>query len=311
LTRHILRRLALMVPNIVLLTFLLLAAMSSWLGSPSAMMLGRDASPEAIRESDARLGFDRPVIVQYLRWVGNAVRGDFGRSYSTQQRVVAMIAPALPVTLELSLWAVLLATVVAITLNTIVVGRRIIAPIAGALSVIGVTIPNFMWGATLIFIFSVKLRWLPTTGWVPWSSGAGPHALHLLMPVFTLSAFYQGSFGMVYRAEHRWFARQLFARVALAKGLSETRVSFRHILPNAVLPVITYAGIALGQLVGGAVVTETIFTIPGMGRLLVTAIGSYDFPVVLAVGMIVVTGVMLSSVITEIIYATLNPQIRH
>ena len=131
------------------------------------------------------------------------------------------------------------------------------------------------------------------------------------MPVFTLSAFYQGSFGMVYRAEHRSFSRELFARVALAKGLSETRVSFRHILPNAILPVITFIGITLGQLVGGAVVTETIFSIPGMGRLLVDAIGSYDFPVVLAVGMIVVTGVMLSSVITEIIYAALNPQIRH
>jgi peptide/nickel transport system permease protein len=146
---------------------------------------------------------------------------------------------------------------------------------------------------------------------VPWSSGVGPHFLHLLMPVLTLLSFYQASFGIVYRAEHRWFARQLFARVALAKGLSETRVSFRHVLPNAVLPVITFIGISLGQLVGGAVVTETIFSIPGMGRLLVTAIGGHDFPVVLAVGMIVVTGVMLFSVITEIVYAALNPQLRH
>ncbi len=303
-------RLLLLVPNLFVLTFVMFAAMTAWFGSPSMMMLGRDADPAAVHAMDVRFGFDRPIPLQYARWIAAALRGDFGRSYTTQQPVAAMIAPALPVTLELSVAAVLLAVVLAVGVNSLAVGQRFVTPAVTALSVIGVTVPNFMLGASLLYVLSVRLRWLPTTGWVPWSQGIGPHLLHLIMPMLTLSAFYASSFSMVYRAEYRNTAKQLFVQAARAKGLSDTRVSFRHVLPNAVLPVITYAGLSLGQLIGGAVVTETMFTIPGMGRLLVSAITSYDYPVILALTLLILTGVALANLAADLLYARFNPQVR-
>jgi peptide/nickel transport system permease protein len=304
------RRLAWLLPNVVLLTFLLFAVVTSWLGSPASMMLGTDASPEAIAQLNQRYGFDQPVWQQYPRWMAAALRGDFGRSYATQQTVAGMIGPAVPVTLELAAWAILLAVLAAVVVNSLVVGRRTIGSAVTAISVVGVTIPNFMLGATLIYLFSVRLGWLPTTGWVPWEEGAALHLRHLVMPVLTLFAFYFSSFSMIYRAEYRAMQKQLFVRVAAAKGISDSRVSFRHILPNAVLPVVTYVGISIGHLIGGAVVTETVFSIPGLGRLFVSAIGGYDFPVMLAMGMIVLAGVMVANLLADLLLAAINPQIR-
>jgi peptide/nickel transport system permease protein len=310
MSRFVVRRLLLLLPNLVLLTFVMFAAMTEWLGSPSAMMLGRDASPQAMHDMDRRFGFDQPIAVQYLHWIEAAVHGDFGRSYATQQPVAAMIAPALPVTLELGFAAVLVAVVVAVGINSLTVARRVLTPFVTALSIVGVTVPNFMLGTSLIYLLAVRLRWLPTTGWVPWSQGIGPHLIHLLMPVATLCAFYTSAFSMVYRAEYRRAAGQVFVRVAQAKGLSAARISFGHILPNAILPVITYAGLSLGQLVGGAVVTETIFSIPGIGRLLVSAITGYDFPVILALTLLILTGVAIANLAADLLYVRCNPQVR-
>lgn len=303
-------RLAWMLPNAVVLTFLLFAVATRWLGSPAAMMLGTDASPEAIAQLNRRYGFDQPVLQQYVHWVWSALSGDFGRSYATQQEVASMIAASLPVTLELAFWAIGLALLTSIGLNSLTVGYRLIGAVVSGVSIVGVTIPNFMLGATLIYVFSVRLGWLPTTGWVSWSEGAGRHLLHLVMPVLTLFTFYFSSFSMIYRAEYRATQRQLFVRVARAKGISEGQISFRHILPNAVLPVVTYVGISVGHLVGGAVVTEAVFSIPGLGRLFVSAIAGYDFPVMLAMGMVVLTGVMMANLLADLVLTSLNPQVR-
>jgi peptide/nickel transport system permease protein len=306
----ILRRLLLVLPNLFLLTFLLFASITTLLGSPAAMMLGEEASPEAIRELNKRFGFDRPVIVQYADWVWNAVRGDFGRSFTTQQAVADAVLPRVPVTLELALWSIALAVLVATTINTIPVAKRFVGTLSSTLSILGITVPNFMLGIVLIYLFSVQLRWLPTTGWVPWSEGALTHLRHILMPVLTLSAFYIGSFSLVYRAEYRDVVQRLFIKVARAKGLSETRVAFGHALPNSILPVVTYVGVSMGQLAGGAVVTETVFSVPGIGRLFVDSIASRDFPVMLAVGMMIIVAVMLTNLVADIVYTIVNPQIR-
>jgi len=157
----------------------------------------------------------------------------------------------------------------------------------------------------------VKLGLLPSTGWVPWSDGIGAHFRHVLMPVLTLSAYYFGTFSIVYRAEYQSVIRREFIQVARAKGLHEWRVAFRHAAPNAILPVITFVGISIGQLMGGAVVTETIFSMPGMGRLFVSSIEARDFPVMLAVSMLIVIGVVIVNLLADIGYEVANPQIRH
>ena len=305
----VVRRLLLTIPTVVVLTALLFFSVSSILGSPAGMMLGQDASPEAIAALNAKFGFDRPVWEQYLNWVGSAFSGNFGRSYQTQQTVAAAILPAIPVTLELSAWSMLLATLAALFVNTLPFGRRVLTPAISAVSLFGITVPNFMLAITLIFVLCVELQWLPTTGWVPWSDGVLLHLRHMILPVITLSAYFFGVFTIVYRAEFKDVMNRLYIHAARAKGLSESRVAFRHALPNAALPVITFVGLSMGQLTGGAVVTETVFSMPGIGRLFVNAISGHDFPVMLAIGMMVVTGVVVMNLLADLAYMVVNPQI--
>lgn len=304
-------RIAIMVPNVILLTFLLFAAVTSFLGTPAAIMLGEDASPESVAELNAKLGFDGPLLHRYWNWIAGAVQGDLGRSHITQQPVAQMVADALPLTLEFAAWAILLAFVGSAIVNTLPFMRHAVAKITAAFSVVGITIPNFFLGLILIYVFAVQLRLLPTTGWVPWSDGVWTHLKHLILPVLTLTSFYFSSFSLVYRAEYLAVRDSLFIRAARAKGISETRIAFRHILPNSILPLITYAGLSLGQLVGGAVVAETVFSMPGMGRLLVSAISARDFPVMLSVGMVVIVGVMLMNLVADLVYGLVNPLIRN
>ena len=306
----IVRRVLLVLPNLILLTALLFFSVFSLLGTPVGMMLGEDADPASIAELNEAYGFNRPVWQQYLEWMGNALRGDLGRSYTTQQQVIDAVAPRILVTLEIAVLAIVIAIVGTTVMNSIPVARRTFAACNTGLSVIGITVPNFMLGISLIYVFSVELGWLPTTGWSPWSEGVLKHFTHVAMPVLTLSAFFFGSFSLVYRAEYSEVQRQLFIKVARAKGLSEWGISFRHTLPNSILPVITYAGLSLGQMTGGAVVTETVFSVPGLGRLFVESITSRDFPVMLAVGMIIIVGVVLMNLLADILYTWVNPKIR-
>ncbi len=308
--RFILRRVSLMIPTALAVSALLFWAVTGLLGSPATMMLGQDASPQAIAALNARYGFDQPIAVQYVHWLGAALQGDLGRSYTTQQSVAAAIVACIPVTLELTFWSILLATTLAVVLNTIPTARALITRVTTGVNVVGITVPNFMLGISLIFLFSVELRWLPSTGWVPWSAGVLPHLQHMIMPVLTLSSYYFGVFSIVYRAELAQVVHRTFIRVARAKGLGEWRVAFRHALPNAILPVITFVGISTGQLTGGAVVTETIFSMPGTGRLFVAAIEGRDFPVMLAIGVLIVVGVVLMNLLADIAYSVANPQIR-
>lgn len=307
--RALLLRLVSAVPTILALTALLFFSVTLLLGSPASMMLGQDASPQAIAELNSRYGFDRPAYVQYFEWMGRALQGDFGRSFTSQEPVAASIKGALPVTLELACWSIGLALLGAIILNTLP-ANRILRPVIAILNLIGITMPNFLIGIVLIVLFSQVLGWLPSTGWVPWSDGVVAHLRHLILPVITLSAFYFGSFSLVYRAELKSTYGRLFIRTAKAKGVSNTGVAFKHALPNAVLPVITIAGVSMGHLVGGAVVTETVFSMPGIGRLFVGAIAGRDFPVMLAVGMLVVTGVVVMNFLADVLYTYVNPQIR-
>lgn len=304
-------RVLLMLLIAVAVSALLFFTVTQWLGSPAEMMLGQDASPQAVAALNRAYGFDQPALLQYLHWLGNALSGDLGRSYTTKQSVTAVIAARVPVTLELSLLSIGLAVTAAVISNTVPVARRLLPPLVTATNLVGITVPNFMLGVSLIFVLSVKLHLLPSTGWAPWSDGVGVHLTHMIMPVLTLSAYYFGTFSIVYRAEYQSVLRREFIQVAHAKGLSRWSVAFRHAAPNAILPVITFVGISIGQLTGGAVVTETIFSMPGMGRLFVSSIEARDFPVMLAVSMLIVIGVVTMNLLADIGYEVANPQIRH
>src|ERR1700722_16641218 len=247
----IVRRVVLMLLTAVVVSALLFFTVTRLLGSPAEMMLGQDASPQAVAALNAAYGFDQPALMQYLHWLGSALTGDLGRSYTTQQSVAGAIAARLPGALELTLWSIMLAGTAAVVSNTIPVGGQPLRTLVTAANLIGITVPNFMLGVSLIFVLSVKLNLLPSTGWVPWSDGTGVHLQHMIMPVVTLSAYYFGAFSIVYRAEYQNVIQRQFIRVAHAKGLGEWRVAFGHAAPNAILPIITFLGISIGQLTGG------------------------------------------------------------
>ena len=306
----IFKRLLLGIPTVLAVTAVLFIGVIWLQGSPATLMLGDTASPQAIAALNAKYGFDKPLGLQYINWLGAALQGDMGRSFATQQSVSSVVRSALPVTLELSLWAVGLAALSAVVLNTVPIGQRVLSPLITFVSIIGITIPNFMLGVSLIYVFSMILGWLPSTGWVPWSDGVVLHLKHLVMPVVTLAAYYFGVFSITYRSQYAAADRSLFAQVARAKGVSESGVAFKHALPNAISPLIIFIGISMGQLVGGAVVTETVFSMPGMGRLFVNAIGAKDFPVMLAIGIIIIVGVVLTNLVADIVHAIVDPRIR-
>lgn len=304
------KRFAWAIPSILAMSAILYFSIASVLGSPAAFLLGLDATPAAIERIDKQFGFDRPVYVQYFDWLSHAVTGDFGTSYITKQPVTAMIASHLPVTLEIGLLSILFPTVLAVILNTASHGHRFGRAIIDGLSIVGITIPNFVTGTFLIYGLSVEAGLLPSVGWVPWSAGIGPHVLHLILPVATLSGYLFGAVTLVYRPELMAASARPFVRFARAKGASRSRVAFRHVMPNAALPVVTFVGLSLGQLMGGTVVTETLFSIPGLGRMFVESILGRDFPLMLAMGVLMITTVVVSYAVTDIIYALLNPKIR-
>jgi peptide/nickel transport system permease protein len=306
----VLRRLLLGIPNVIAISLLLFFSVSGLLGNPAALMLGLDATPESIAELEHQFGFDRPLYAQYFHWMANALQGDFGRSYSTGQPVTEVLLPRMLPSFELAFLGLFVATTCALLFSSITVGRRVVRPAVTMLSIIGITVPNFMLGITLTYIFAVALGWLPASGWSAWSSGVGQHLLHMILPVMTVAAYYFASFGLIYRAEYRAISRRLYIQVARAKGLSETAISFKHILPNSILPVITELGSNLGQLAAGSLVTETVFSIPGVGTLFTSALLSRDFPVFLAVGMITILAVMVMTLLADLLYVVANPQIR-
>jgi peptide/nickel transport system permease protein len=305
-----LRRLAWAIPSILAMSAMLYFGIASVLGSPATFLLGLDATPAAVAQINAKYGFDRPVYVQYYDWLSNALTGDFGTSYITKEPVISMILSHLPVTLEIGLLAVLLPTASAVILNTASLRNPLGRTTLEGLAIVGITFPNFITGTFLIYLLSVTAGLLPSQGWAPWSEGVGRHLLHLVLPVATLAGYLFGAITLIYRSELTAVSAQPFVRVARAKGASRGHVAFRHIMPNAALPVITFVGLSLGQMMGGAVVTETLFSIPGLGNLFVQSIMGRDFPLMVAMGVFMISTVIVMSAVTDIAYALINPKIR-
>jgi peptide/nickel transport system permease protein len=304
------KRLAWAIPSVLLMSAVLYFSIGGLLGSPAIFLLGIDATPNSIAELNTRLGFDRPIYVQYLDWLSHAALGNLGTSYITKQPVSEMILERLPVTLEIGLLAILLPAICAVVVNTWAMGRRYSRLLIDGFAIAGITLPNFILGTFLIYGFSVYLRVLPSVGWSPWSDGLEKHILHIILPVVTLSGYLFGAITIIYRSELVSVSAQPFARVAKAKGASRARVAFRHVMPNAVLPVVTFVGLSLGQMLGGAIVTETLFSVPGLGSLFVDSIMGRDFPLMLAMGTFMIAAVVMMNALTDIAYTFLNPQIR-
>jgi ABC-type dipeptide/oligopeptide/nickel transport system permease component len=273
-------------------------------GDPAATMLPGDASVDELRHLRHTLGLDQPLHVQYVAFLGGAVRGDFGESFRHQQPAFGLVLERLPATLELAFAALLLAVVVALPLGIVAAlyRGRAVDMLAMGFAVVGQATPYFWMGIMLILVVSVELGWLPTSGRGGWP--------HLILPAVTLGTHFAASLARLTRTSMLEVLGQNFVTTARAKGLGEPRVVLAHALKNAAVPVVTLIGLQFGTLLGGAVVTETIFAWPGVGRLAVQSIFVRDYPVVQA-GVLVLALVFVAiNLAVDLLYGTLDPRIR-
>lgn len=298
---------------ILFLTALIFFLMQTVLGDPVVLMLGRDADPDTIARLRHDLGFDRPTHVQYLDWLGRLLRGEWGRSFRTAQPVLEAIIARLPVTLELTFLSLTLAVVLAVALGILAAVRPYSRLDFGVslLTAFGTAMPNFWIGILLILVFALHLRVLPSSGSVPFIEDPLGNLRAMVLPAITLSAAYFSNLARLTRTKMLEALESEYVRTARAKGMREARVLWVHALRNSLLPVLSVLGVSVSRLFGGAVVTETIFALPGVGVLLVDSILSRDFPVVQGVIIVVTVGVFLTNFLVEFGYAVVDPRVRH
>jgi peptide/nickel transport system permease protein len=303
--RYLARRLAnaaLTLLGVSLAVFLLLRAIP---GDPARMMLPEGTPEEDVARLRVLLGLDRPLPVQYLLFLRDAARGDFGESIQHQAPAIALVGERLPATVELSLAALALALGVAIPAGIVAAVYRQTAydHLATLAALAGQSIPHFWLGIMLILGFSVQLGWLPTSG----RDGPG----HLVLPTITLAAFMMALFARLTRSGMLEVLRADYVRTARAKGAREERVVIGHALKNAAIPLVTVVGLQFGALLGGAVVTETVFAWPGVGKLVIDAIHRRDYPVVQAVLLVSAALFIAINLLVDLAYAALDPRIRY
>jgi peptide/nickel transport system permease protein len=312
-TAYILRRLLLMVPVAFLVTVGVFMLIHLSPGDPALVMLGEDRTPQAIAQIHQSLGLDKPLYVQYGIWLNHIVHGDWGRSITTHEPVARAILERLPATLELGITALVWSLLVAIPLGTIAAVRRgsFIDQLATGITVAGVSIPNFFIGIVLIFLLSVTLRLFPFGGYVPFLQDPLQSLHHVALPAIAL--------GTAGAAINMRFTRSSmievlnldYIRTAWAKGATWRRVVFVHALKNALIPVVTIVGIQIGGIIEGAVVTETVFTWPGVGRLAVESIFNRDYTVVQGIVLVAAFSYMFANLLVDIVYAWLDPRISY
>lgn len=303
--KYIARRILITFPVVIGVTIITFSIMHLAPGDPARIMLGVLASDEAVAELRSALDLDRPIPVQYISWLTRVARGDFGRSIQTRRPVLQTIWSRLPATLELTFAAMILSLLIAIPAGIISATRQNSAfdygSMAGAL--FGVSMANFWLGLMLMLVFGLHLGWLPI-------SGRGGLS-HLILPAITLGTGMAALIARLVRSSMLEVIRLDYIRTARAKGLMERSVIYKHALRNALIPVTTVVALRLPMLFSGAVVTETIFAWPGMGRLLVTAIFERDFPVVQGTVLILALIVILANLLADIAYAYIDPRIKY
>jgi ABC-type dipeptide/oligopeptide/nickel transport system permease component len=297
MTRYLARRLLVVLPMLVGVATLVFALLRLIPGDPVQAMLGEAASPADVAAVRGRLGLDRPIHLQYAAFLGRALTGDLGTSLRTNQPVTAAIAERLPATLELAAAAMAMALVAGLALGIVaaVRARSRVDHLATGVALVGLSIPNFWLGPLLAIVFAVVLGWLPV-------SGRGTPA-HLVLPAITLGAPLAAVLARLTRASVIEELREPYVLAARARGASARRVVLRHALPNGLIPIVTVAGLQFGAVLTGAVITETIFAWPGVGRLLVQSISLRDYPLV--------QGCILFIATIYVIYGALDPRIRY
>jgi len=302
---YVLRRLLLLIPVLVGVSLISFALLQLVPGDPALILAGEEATEEVLARIRQEYGLNRPLPIQFLAYLRHALHGDLGISIQSRQPVATLLAQRLPFTLKLAFLAILVSATLGVIAGIVAATHRNssidIAALLGSL--VGISLPIFWLGLLAILVFSVKLRWLP-------SGGTGTIA-HLLLPALVLGAASSAVIARTTRASMLEVLRQDYVRTARAKGVSDRLVVYRHALGNAMIPILTVFGLEFGYNLGGAVLTETVFSLPGVGRLIVEGIFARDYPVVQGALLVVATTFVLVNLVTDVAYAFFDPRIRY
>lgn len=310
---YFLRRLLMALPVllVVALSVFLLLRLSP--GDPATIIAGDMANPEQVANIRHALGLDQPIHSQFLIWMGNLLQGDFGTSLISQTPVSSMITQRLEPTISLAIAAILITVLVAVPLGVIAAWRQgsWIDNVVMSTSVIGFSVPVFVIGYLLIQVFAIELRWLPVQGFRSMDQGVAEYLRRLVLPALTLSSVYIALIARMTRASMLEVLQEDYIRTARAKGLSQRVVLFRHALRNAGVPILTVIGAGFTLMVSGVVVTESVFNIPGLGRLIVDAVLARDYPVIQALILLTAGLYVVINLLIDLSYAITDPRIRY
>jgi peptide/nickel transport system permease protein len=310
---YVVRRLGLMVPTALLVTLGVFLLIHLTPGDPATVILAESYTPEAAAQIHRDLGLDRPLPEQYAIYMGRLLHGDLGRSVRNRLPVTQAIGERFPATLELGVAALLWSLLIAIPLGTLAALRRgrALDVIASGLTVAGISVPNFVLGILLILFFGLLLRLLPVGGYTALADSVPDNLSRLVMPAIALGTFGAASNMRFTRSSMIEVLNQDYIRTARAKGAGWWRVVNRHALKNALIPVVTIVGLQVGAILEGALVTETVFSWPGVGKLAVESIFSKDFTVVQGIVLMAALSFMLANLLVDLVYAWLDPRISY
>ena len=315
--QFLLRRILAVLPVLFVVSLVVFLILRLAPGDPAAVIAGNSATNEDIAKIQVQLGLDRPIPIQYGIWMANVLQGDLGFSYYLNKPVTELIAQRFEPTLSLAFGTVLLAILIAIPLGTLAAWRMggWLDRILSGFSVAGFSVPVFVIGYLLIYLFAIQLEWLPVQGYksLTGPSAAGPWAWmrQLILPWMTLAMIYVALIARVTRASVSEALTEDYIRTARAKGITESAVLLRHALANAAVPIVTVVGIGIALLIGGVVVTETVYAIPGLGSLSVDAVLNRDFPVIQGLVLLFSISYVLINLLVDLSYLVLDPRIRY
>ena len=313
MTGYILRRLLATIPVLLIVAVLVFLMLRLTPGDPAAVIAGDNATSEQIALIRSRLGLDQPILTQFALWAGHLLRGDFGESFFFKKTVADLIVGRLEPTVSLAIATMLIAVLVAVPLGVLAAYKHgtWIDRIVMGFSVLGFSVPVFVIGYGLIYVFAITLNWLPIQGYQSLSGGFRGFLQRLILPSVTLSVIYIALIARMTRASVLEVLGEDYIRTARAKGQVERKILFRHALKNAAVPIVTVIGIGVALLIGGVVVTESVFSIPGLGRLTVDAVLARDYPTIQAVILLFSVVYIVINLCVDLAYTLFDPRIRY
>lgn len=311
--QYTIRRLISIIPVLLIVSIIVFLIVHLTPGNPAYLILGEDSSPEAIAELEAQLGLDKSVFVQFADWFKNVLVGDLGQSVYSSQPVTEVIFERVGPTFSLMVISMAFTLIIAIPTAIFIVWRRntILNPMFTSVSLFGASIPEFWFAMLLVLAFGVAIPIFPVAGYAPFATGIGNWFYHLILPAFVLAAVEIGLIARMLRDGMLDSVNQDYTKTARAKGVKESIVLMKHVFSNALIPTTTVIGVTIAGLLGGTVIIETIFTIPGIGQLLIDSIHRRDYPVIQGVVLFIAVIYVIINLVIDLLYALLDPRIRY